>query len=187
MKPFDRKVIFGAATLFLVGSAVVLRELLLDEAVRLETSIKGREVARVSQTSKPDIREATIRVLSNTCGNSLGDPSFREQSKLVNEAGPGIVPLLTELVSDPANSDWLVGNACRQAVRYPFSTEFRDAVRTRRDERRIDLQAMFEYFGQFGDQTDLLWLQAKERTEGGYMRGLAKTAVSRLSSRLSSK
>jgi hypothetical protein len=185
VQPFDRNVIFGAAALFALGAGVVLREVLLDDVAHTNASTKGIR-SRVSRhRNAADIRAAAVTVLSNWCGNSFEDASFREQARILNEAGPAIVPMLTEMVADRSMSDWFVGNACYQAARHPFSDGFRDAVRSRRDGPGVCLHAMFAYFGQFGDESDLRWLESKQRVGNPYFRKEAEKAADRLRLRLS--
>jgi hypothetical protein len=115
--------------------------------------------------SRGEIKTAASYILSCDCGNSVGDPGYAEKAKILKDAGAAIVPVLTELVGDKSLSTWFVANAARSASQYPLSTDFRTALRTRRDDRQFDhdpgaLLGVFEYFAISGDASDLKWMES---------------------------
>lgn len=121
--------------------------------------------APVAAGANPEaLRNAAVQVLSADCGNSVFDPGYQEHAQMLKEAGPAVVPVLTELVADKGRSVWFVSNAARTVSVYPFSEPFRQALRGRRDDPifRLDHGArlgVFEYFAAFGDAADLAWME----------------------------
>lgn len=125
----------------------------------------GPAAAPVIAGAKPEaLWKAAVQVLSADCGNSVSDPGYQEHAQMLIEAGPAIVPVLTEMVADKGMSVWFVSNAARSASVYPFSEAFRQALRGRRDAPnfRHDHGArlgVFDYFAAFGDAADLTWME----------------------------
>ena len=58
-----------------------------------------------------EVKEALIWVHSSWCGNTDTD----KQSKIIQEAGSRVLPLLTELIADDTLSLWFYGSASYRA------------------------------------------------------------------------
>lgn len=114
-----------------------------------------------------EVKEALIWVHSSWCGNTDTD----KQSKVIQEAGNRVLPLLTELIADDSLSPWFYGSASYRAKQEPLSQSFRQAMRARRDDARFDSDSgpftmVFDYFAAVGDESDLRWMRsAKSRLD----------------------
>lgn len=111
------------------------------------------------------IRQAAKQILSITCGCSVADPGFMENTRILKAAGPTMVPVLAEMVPDKDLSVSFVGNAASTAAVHPFSEVFREALRGRRDDlnfqhAHLARQSVFDYFAAFGDSADLAWMES---------------------------
>lgn len=141
--------------------------------------------------SKDALKKAAAYILSCDCGNSAGDPGYAENAKLLNDAGPEIVPVLVELLADDKLSTWFVSNSAYRASRFPFSQRYCDALRRRRDDKRFDhdsgaMLGVYEYFAQVGDRTDLEWME-RSLSRLDDRRTYAEKSVQKLRDRLSRK
>jgi hypothetical protein len=117
-----------------------------------------------SKPSKDAIKNAAAYILSCDCGHCVEDPGYAENAKLLKDAGEALVPVLVELVADKTLSTWFVNNAAYRAGSFPFSQPFCDALRLRREDEQFDhdsgaMLGVFDYFGRFGDRTDLEWME----------------------------
>jgi hypothetical protein len=116
-----------------------------------------------------EVKEALVFVHSSWCGNTDTD----KQSKIIQEAGGRVLPLLTELIADDSLSPWFYGSASYRAKQEPFSEAFRHAMRARREDERFNSDSgsftmVFDYFAAVGDESDLRWMRsAKSRLDSG--------------------
>ena len=110
------------------------------------------------------LRKAAEQVLSSTCGNSVFDPGYPEHYTMLEQAGPAVVPVLTEMVAEKDFSVHFVMCAALSVSKYPYSEPFREALRGRRDDPDFPHDhgarlVVFEYFASNGDETDLVWME----------------------------
>ena len=134
------------------------------------------------------LRRAAAQVLQADCGNEL-NPGFWEHARMLERAGPAVVPVLTEMVADRRLSVWFVSSAACHAARHPFDERFRQALRGRRDDPgfRHDNGArlgVFVYFAAFGDESDLAWMERAAETRGEYHRPTGDEEIRKLRARL---
>lgn len=147
-------------------------------------------VSASKETSRETLKRAAVLVYSSDCGNSYDDPSFRAQAKLVDEAGPRIIPILTELVADPKRSPWFVGSVGLRALRFPFSPAFHQAMRARRTDPKFDADSgaflsLYQYFAETGDPADLRWMESSISRFDDSRRRFAAEPIEKLRKRLS--
>lgn len=121
--------------------------------------------AQTEPVASPEaLKSAVYDVLLVDCWNCMNSPEYRAQEKVLRDAGPAVVPLLTEMVADKELTAWFVGRMAHLASQHPLSEAFRQALRARRDDPDfvIDPDASFRvsiYFASYGDATDLAWMQ----------------------------
>lgn len=135
------------------------------------------------------LRDVALEVLCADCGNSTFHPDFQEQVKLLNAAGPELVPLLTEMVADNHTPENFIRGASRLATKYPYSEAFRNALRNRRDDHCDDREprcsmSYFDYFVTFGDETDLAWMECAAESLDERRRKYADEPIEKLRLRL---
>jgi hypothetical protein len=147
------------------------------------------ELQSHSPRASDPLWKAAKQVLSIDCGVSTFDPGYQEHYQMIREAGPSIVPILTAMVVDKELSVWFVHNAARHVMAYPFSPEFRQALRARRDDPdfRDDHGArlgVFDYFAELGDDSDLDWMLGAVESLDESRRPSADKPISELRCRL---
>jgi hypothetical protein len=91
-----------------------------------------------ASATKAALKKAAAYILSCDCGNSGSDPGYRENAKLLKDAGVAVIPVMVELLDDDKLSTWFVSSAAYRASQFPFSQAFSDALRRRRDDKRFD-------------------------------------------------
>jgi hypothetical protein len=138
------------------------------------------------------LKKAAASILSCDCGNSVLDPEYTEQSKLLADAGATLIPVLTELVADPKLSPWFVAQASSKVSKFPFSQEFDSALR----KRRVDagfvsdpgaFLILIAYYADHGTADDLLWIEQRVSGMEQYRRDYAAKALDRFRERLKNK
>jgi hypothetical protein len=117
------------------------------------------------------------------------DPGYPEHAQLLNDAGPAVVPVLTEMVGDRHLSAWFVSSAAHWAARYPFDERFRQALRGRRDDSEFGHDhgarlGVFRYFVAFGDESDLAWMERAAETLDKRRRPIGDEEIRKLRARL---
>jgi hypothetical protein len=130
------------------------------------------------------LRRAAAQVLSADCGNSVFDAGYQEHARILKDAGPAVVPVLTEMVADRGLSIWFVGNAAQ-----PDSEAFRQALRGRRDDPAFGHDhgarlAVFDYFAACGDASDLAWMERAAESLDETRRTYADEPIGELRRRL---
>lgn len=145
-------------------------------------------VARAGPTNA-ELRSAAIRVCSSFCGNSYASAEFRAQVKLLDDAGAAAMPIYIELVADRRFSLWMVGSIAHRVTKFPFSKEFHSAMRARRSDPEFDRSphlfvGVFDYFAQFGDGMDRVWMESALSRFDQSQRPMAEKAIERMRVRL---
>lgn len=147
-----------------MGRAAVVAGLVLTAAAA--AGYRPPPVAEPPAPAVPtpeELRRAAEQVLSSDCGNSVLVGGYQEHARMLRDAGPAVLPVLTEMVADERLSVWFVGRAADTASAFALSKPFRQALRGRRDDPRFGHDhgarlAVFDYFAAFGDATDLAWM-----------------------------
>ena len=89
---------------------------------------------------------------------------YRDGEKLLQEAGPAMLPVLAEIATNEESSTWIVNRAAHFAARLPRSQTLREVLRVRRDDADFVVDpegchGICSYFASHGDATDLAWMQ----------------------------
>jgi hypothetical protein len=146
-------------------------------------------VASPAPSTPEALRRAAAQVLSADCGLSVCDPGYPEHAQLLKDAGPAVVPVLTEMVGDRHLSAWFVSRAAHWAARYPLDERFRQALRGRRDDPEFGHDhgarlGVFRYFVAFGDESDLAWMERAAETLDATRRPIGDEEIRKLRARL---
>ena len=123
------------------------------------------EEAAPDKFDREALKAAARQVYLSWCGHDRLAPGYAQSAAMVTQAGPDIIPVLTELLADPDIPDRLTRRAAGVALKYPFSAPLRAAIRERRDPPALAsdnywaMSDLFDYFVKFGDESDLIWME----------------------------
>ncbi len=135
------------------------------------------------------LRKAAEQVFSSDCGNSVSDPGYPEHFHMLQQAGPAVIPVLTEMVADKELSVYFVMKAALSVSKYPYTEPFREALRGRRDDPDFQHDhgarlGVCEYFASYGDETDLAWMEKAVDSLDESRRSCAAEPIGKLRHRL---